>query len=120
MSLLPLFHLLVFCSAKCFRTNKVFHFLNLNLWKTYHEFFVGYQIVFLMGSIIYMCLSKTYYGGYVSATRVLTFGCYFSIFLLVSTIVLISNILIIANSKGWWGLEVTLKKQKGYFLYDHS
>ena len=96
------------------------HFLSLNLSKAYHELFVGYQIVFLMSSTIYMCLSKTYYGGYVSATRVLAFGCYLSMFLLASTMVLISKILIVANSKGWWGLEVTLKKRIGYYLYGHS
>jgi hypothetical protein len=95
-------------------------FLNLSLSKAYHEYFVMYQIFFLMSSTIYMCLSKTYYGGYVSATRVLAFGCYLSIFLLASTVVLMSEILIVANSKGWWGLEVTLKKKIGYYLYGHS
>ena len=120
MALLPLFHLLVFCGARCFRTNKMCHFLSLNLSKAYHEFFVGYQIVFLMCSIVYMCLSKTYYGGYVSATRVLAFGCYLSMFLLASTLVLISEILIVANSKGWWGLDATLKERIGVYLFDHS
>ena len=109
MALLPVTHLMVTCCGKCFKKSKVWFYLRKNFeYKTYLNFYVGYQIIFLTSTIIYMRLSKTYYGDYISATRLLTFEFYLSLFFLASSFILISGLLIVACAKRWWRLKAEL------------
>ncbi len=69
MPLLLMVSSLVSCGGK----NKTCNFLRRHLsYKACLNFYVAYQIIFLISGFIYLWKSETYWGGYVSATRLLS------------------------------------------------
>ena len=67
-----------------------------------------------------MLKSKTYWGIYISATRLLTFDFYASLLSLIASFLLPTGLCIVAQQNKWWGLDVELKKKLGYYLYQHA
>ena len=110
MVLLPIMHIMVGCGGRCFKRNKVWRFWRRKIsYKAYLNFYTTFQIVFIISACIFMWMNKTYWGGHVSATRILTLEFYVSLFSLMASFLLLTGLCMTKQYTKWWSLDVAIK-----------